>query len=439
MLRAWWFNEWSPKEQVLFEQIIQLVKKNYASFWYSPLETPAVERNTVLLAKSWQDASKQIFGLYGLAQWWEDLKDYSLRFDLTVPTARYVLDWRDQLAFPFKRYQVQPVWRGERQQRWRYKQFYQADVDVIWDDKDGVEYPYYDAEVICVAYTGVSKVLELLKVDDIAVIQINNRKLILWLLQEFFPSDEQNQYLAINLVDKLDKLTAEEFEKQVKEIMKDPASFEEFYDILMGKWNVSNLSVLASFFPENELLQKGIAELTQTITYIEYFKQALWNVEYKVNISIVRWLDYYTGVVFETKLQKDPSLWSIMSWWRYQELTKYLDSKTYFGWVGASIWIDRLMIYAENSTILDQMQTTEYMFVNFEETRPAIFALYARFQKEWKIVELYPTEDKLKKQFAYADKKSIPYVVILGWDELKNNQYIIKDLKSGEQRTYSIG
>ena len=183
-LRPSGFVEYSPSEQRIFDQLINEIQNQFQLFWYTHIHTPAVESNTVLLSKNWEETGKQIFGLYGLAQWASDLKDYALHFDLTVPFARYVLDWENDLTFPFKRFQIQPVWRWERAQKGRYREFWQCDIDVIWRRDDEKTVLYYDGETILTLMHALDAVLDKLEVDDEAVFHISNRKLIIWLLND---------------------------------------------------------------------------------------------------------------------------------------------------------------------------------------------------------------------------------------------------------------
>ena len=174
-LRPSGFVEYSPSEQHIFDQLISEIQNQFQLFWYTHIYTPAVESNAVLLSKNWEETGKQIFGLYGLAQWAGDLKDYALHFDLTVPFARYVLVWEDKLTFPFKRFQIQPVRRGERAQKGRYREFWQCDIDVIWRRDNEKTVLYYDGETILTLMHALDAVLKKLEVNDEAVFHISNR------------------------------------------------------------------------------------------------------------------------------------------------------------------------------------------------------------------------------------------------------------------------
>lgn len=186
-LRPSGFVEYSPSEQLKFDQLAQVITQSYEAFGYTHIHTPAVESNAVLLSKNGEETGKQIFGLYGLAQGAEDLKEYSLHFDLTVPFARYVLDRESTLTFPFKRYQMQPVRRGERAQKGRFREFVQCDIDVIWKKEQGDEHLFYDAEIIFTLSQTLAAILAKMEIKDRALLHISNRKLIKGFLESLLP------------------------------------------------------------------------------------------------------------------------------------------------------------------------------------------------------------------------------------------------------------
>jgi len=228
MLKVWGFNELKPEQKIIEEQIFDIVKKNYRQFGYTPIETPAVERNEVLTAKWWGEVSKQIFWVYWLAQGASDLKKYSLHFDLTVPFARYVLDYKNDLTFPFKRSQIQKVWRWERQQRWRSREFYQADIDVIWEENiphpnppltgEGIIWKnlFYDAEVINIWYKTYLEIFEKFNLDLKIKININNKKIISGFI---FALGLKEKFSEISvIIDNKEKISEKDFETKLQEI-----------------------------------------------------------------------------------------------------------------------------------------------------------------------------------------------------------------------------
>lgn len=405
-----WFPEYSPNEQAVFDKINFIIEKHYKSFGYSHIYTPAVESNKVLLAKSGQETSKQIFGLYWLTQWWDDLKDYSLHFDLTIPFARYILDHEWELTFPFKRYQIQPVWRGERSQRGRFREFWQCDIDSVWraDSKD--QMLFYDAETLVVIANIFEEIKEKYFKWKSISIHYNDRKFLAKLLDHY-----PNKSDLYNLFDKYYKIWADKFNEElinligeqeakiIQQKLSNPEKNEELLEVenIIKKLNTQNLKIIFDPF-------------------------------------ITRGLDYYTGMVYETFFDDDMALWSISSGWRYENLTTYIDPKRNFSGVGWSIGISRLMaLLFENWKWLEQSNTT-HLCVNFAETFTDICNIANKLRSEWNNVEIYPSADKLGKQFGYADKKGIPNVVIL-WEWEKSDWiYKIKNMTTGEEKEYKF-
>lgn len=454
MLRVGWFNEFSPWDQIIFDTILEITQKNYKQFWYTHISTPAVERNDVLLAKSWEDASKQIFWLYGLAQWSEDTKDYSLHYDLTVPFARYVLDWQAQLTFPFKRYQIQPVWRGERQQRWRFKEFYQADIDVIWKWDDTNTYLYYDAETIFVLYKTLLDIKNTLWINENIIVNISNRKILGPLVDYISDNVDIKQVDSViewepvktktyirdqifSLVDRYYKIWQDQFRAGLVKLLEDENYVNLLMNFLLKELTIDNLLTLKWYIPSQEF-DSWIDELYQVLSYLDHLWKWLGidHLYYQINFFIVRWLDYYTGTVFETYFQKNTSLGSICSWWRYEGLTTHIDPKTNYSWVGGSIWVDRLLSILETTN--PKSTIADYMFMNFDETKSQIFELAWKYIAQWNNIEIYPSNDKFKKQLQYADKKGIRYVIILWESESQTWIYKLKDLQTGEEKEFKL-
>ncbi len=455
MLKVGGFPEFLPKEQKIFDELVKIIEKTYKTFWYIHIQTPAVERNNVLLAKSWDEVSKQIFWLYWLAQWCEnDKKDYSLHFDLTVPFARYVLDYENELIFPFKRYQIQPVWRGERQQKWRYREFWQADIDIVermevWKASEEVwrekgEYIWHDIEVVWVLMKTLDNIFSKFKLSNKLILRINNKKIIQGLLEYLKKSGLKENVLEwlTGLLDKYHKLSSKDFEYRLKKLIIDwwysENVAEKFVKLILDfidwKFDIGLQS--------NKIFTEGISELdvvySGVLRFLEWF--GINRIEVVKDYSIVRWLDYYTWVVFETFIQWNESLGSICSGWRYDNLTGYIDSKkNYFNGVGGSIGVNRLFDWLKEQTNFWKYEE-KYLFLNFGfwENFQKVFQLYTKFLKEGKICSIYPTPDKLKKQFKYADKAGYKYVVILGEDEIKQGVYKIKDLESGKESEFKI-
>lgn len=429
-LRPSGFPEYSPGQQLIFDKLKATIEQNYQAFGYTHIHTPAVEKNEVLLSKNGEETGKQIFGLYGMAQGSEDLKDYGLHFDLTVPFARYTLDWEHQLTFPFKRYQIQPVWRGERAQKGRYREFFQCDIDVIW--KGEKSYLYYDAEIIATLGQTLSEVLKVCELEDQAVFRISNKKLIKAFLASISSDEEQAKAIS-NLIDKYSKIGEENFVATLEqdlgispEIVKKILTFIAFQTSDLGQLET------ISGFDESELFKEGLEELKTVLSFLEQMKSAMQlNFAWKVDLKIIRGLDYYTGTIFEAVLKNDEKLGSICGGGRYENLTGYIDPKRndYCG-VGGSIGISRILgkVFEEQK---NQKQTVaDYLFLHFEENFENILQLAGQFAEKGQTFELFPSPEKLGKQFAYADKKGIPFVVVFGEGEKEQGLYKIKNMQS---------
>ncbi len=482
MLKVWGFSELKPDQKIIEEKIFDIVKKNYRQFGYNPIETPAVERNEVLTAKGWWEVSKQIFWVYWLAQWADDLKKYSLHFDLTVPFARYVLDYKWELTFPFKRSQIQKVWRGERQQRWRSREFYQADIDVIWEDKphpnpllkgEGIkwwDYLFYDAEVINIWYKTYLEIFEKFNLDLKIKININNKKIISGFINALGLWEKFSEISVI--IDNKEKISEEDFRKKLEEIVemflwniwnnKENNNNEMFFpnisteelvqkiiDFTNFKANFDNLEEIIQLVSPHSVSPKGREVATEELEkWISELKTVLKNAyllwiskqDIVINLWIIRGLDYYTWTIFETFIEWDRKLWSIASWGRYEDFTKHLDKKTKFSGVGFSMWITRFEDYLfEKLDMQKQAKTTsEYLIINFEQTIEESLKLYNNLLKTGKKVEFYPESDKLKKQFRYADNKGIKYCILLGEWELEKWVYTMKNMANWESEEISL-
>jgi len=439
VLRPGWFPEYSPAEQLVFDEVKAIIEANYRQYGFAHIQTPAVEQNTVLLAKNGEDAGKQIFGLYGLAQGAEDTKDYSLHFDLTVPFARYILDWENDLTFPFKRYQIQPVRRGERSQRGRFKEFWQSDIDVIRkDEEQGTRNKeqnalwknlYYDAEMLVVIARTLHDVIARFLSNKPFTVHINNRYLLAWFFSQF---DEKIVPQLYNLFDKYYKMWFDIFQKELAELVS-PADVKKIVSFVQ-----SNFDRLDPNLVDNDLYRKGYQELQEVLRFVDGLNQ-----EKKYAIvwdpCIIRGLDYYTGTVYETLFDDDISLGSISSGGRYENLTWYINpKKANYSGVGGSIWLSRMVYLILETMKPEQTNQTEYLFVHFPETIQDILMLANIFIKEGKNVEIYPSAEKLGKQFTYADKKWIAHVVIFGEWEKVLKRYKIKNMKTGEEQEIAL-
>lgn len=437
-LRPSGFPEYSPSQQLIFDQLKETIEQSYQQFWYTHIHTPAVERNDVLLSKNGEETWKQIFGLYGIAQGAQDLKEYGLHFDLTVPFARYTLDWEHQLTFPFKRYQIQPVWRGERAQKGRYREFFQCDIDVIW--KGEKDYFYYDAEIIATLGSTLNKILKSCELQDTAVFHINNKKLVKAFLAEVSQDEEQMQQIS-TLIDKYKKIGTENFIATLREDLNISAENSEkiLKFISFQSEKIEDCDQILGF-ADSEAFKEGVEELRTVLTFLKQLKEAMnLDFEWKIDLQIIRGLDYYTGTIFEAVLKNDEKLGSICGGGRYANLTGYIDPKRsdYCG-VGGSIGISRLLGKIFELKEEKKQTVADYLFLHFEENFEAILKLAGTFAEKNQTFEIFPTAEKLGKQFAYADKKGIPYVVIYGQGEKEAGIYKVKNMKTGEEKSISL-
>lgn len=402
MLRPGWFPEYSPKQQQIFDSVYSIIAQNFAQYGYQHIRTPAVEQ-THILKKWWEESSKQIFGLHGLAQWSEDVKDYALHFDLTIPFARYALDRQNELAFPFKRYQIQPVWRGERNQKGRFKEFRQADIDVIRKSKDDKWYnTVYDADCILTLATTLHKVLETIGLQKSIVVRYNNRKF----MQDIFARLKvMNGTEVFGVLDKFYKMTQEEFDTELSKVLT-PEQMTQIKKL----WD---LEQYAADFPE---VQTYIAPFTQQIK--PYVQNLQW-VEIVFDPSIVRGLDYYTGTVFETFIDNKISLGSICSWWSYANLTDFIDKKQSFSGVGGSIGLSRLVsVLIEDYDVEKIYRSSDtYMIINDGNYTDTASKIIQKLRWENKVIELFPLVEDFIKQIKYAQQKGVSYIIKIKSDK----------------------
>jgi histidyl-tRNA synthetase len=416
MYRPGGFPEYSPKEQKIFDQFSDILRKNFEQRNYSHIHTPSVEPVDIL-SRGWDIFDKQVYGLYGLAQWPEDTKDYALHFDLTIPFARYTLDHLQELVFPFKRYQMQPVRRWERQKRGRYKEFRQWDIDTIWRDVQSV-WVRYDAESIIVMIKSLQEVFDIMNIKKTIIAKISHIRIIQSILHSWDVS-EDNTKQVFKVLDDRYKRTEEINMK----MLHDNLSWEQA-QFIKTIIDTKDLSLLSQYDGYEDMLQ--IANYLNTM-----------NIQREFALPIVRWHAYYTGMVAEFFIAEDIELGAIAGWGRYERLTDFIDKKNSFSGVGMSA-SSRIMEILLDLNKNENISENNYMFLHFSDTISETLSLMQQFISEWKVCELYPVEAKFAKQLEYADKKWIRYVVILGFSELEKGDYQIKDLRSWETTIQSL-
>lgn len=410
------FMELLPTEQRIFNDMVDKITKVYEDNGCLPIDTPIIEKSEVLLAKTAGETEKQVYSFD------KGSKKLSLRFDLTVPFARYTAQYFNDLTFPFKRYQIGKVYRGERNQKGRYREFYQCDVDIIGKDNLSIK---NDAFVISLA----SKAFKFIGLNKYKF-QISNRKILSGLLEDL-EIDNVNEVMI--LIDKFDKIGKELFELELEKIIEKEKAIKISEIINICGQTEDVINALESLKINNDKFILGIKELkevTSTLTFL-----CVQPTEYEINLKIIRGLDYYTGTVFETLLIDNEEYGSICSGGRYDNLAENYTTNILPG-VGISIGLTRLFFVLKEIGFIDKYSlpsSVNYLIIPIGNTFKYSYEVYNRLSYLGKTVEIYFEEDKLKKMMNYANKLSIPYVILLGEEEENNRTINIKDMKSGIQ------
>jgi histidyl-tRNA synthetase len=428
--------DFSPEEMVKRNYIFDTIKKVFQLYGYLPIETPAMENLSTLLGKYGEEGDKLLFKVLNSGDFLSNVKtddfgnkesnkvalqisEKGLRYDLTVPFARYVVMHRNDINFPFKRYQIQPVWRADRPQRGRYREFYQCDVDVIGSD-------------------ALLNEVELIQmIDDIfsrlqvaVEIKLNNRKILAGIAEMVGENDKMMDITVA--IDKLDKIGIEKVNSELLDKGVSEAAIEKLQPILTMKGTQQEkLLLLRELLQTSETGMKGIEETLYIMN-----KVAELGVESMVelDLTLARGLNYYTGAIIEVKAA-DVKIGSICGGGRYDNLTGIFGMDGTSG-VGISFGADRIYdvlneldLFPENKEL-----STMVFFVNFgEEEEKYTLRVLQKVRKAGINAELFPTADKMKKQMNYADKKNIPFVVIIGQDEIEKDVLSVKNMKTGEQ------
>ena len=413
------FMELLPRQQQLMESIMSTLRETYSLYGFTPLDTPVIEASEVLLAKGGGETEKQIY------RFTKGDSDLSLRFDLTVPLAKYVALHYSELAFPFRRFQIGKVYRGERAQRGRFREFYQADIDIIGDGKLDIA---NEAEIPAIIYQTFSK-LGLKRFQ----IRVNNRKILNGFYTMLGLADKAGDIMRT--VDKLPKIGEEKVSALLTgELEINPESAGEILKFIAIKGgNQQVLEALEGYRGRSELFDTGLDELGTVVKYLSAFGVPEEN--FAVDLTIARGLDYYTGTVYETFMTEHPEIGSICSGGRYDNLAEYYTDKLLPG-VGISIGLTRLFYVLNEQNMLSQEKNTApadvLVLPMTEDLSPAI-ALATGLRNEGVRVQLYTEQKKFKAKMNYADKVGVPYVVFLGEDEVKEGVVACKDMKTGEQ------
>ena len=413
------FMELLPDKQIRFEKMVQILRDTYASYGFAPLDTPAIEDAQILLAKGGGETEKQIY------RFTKGDSDLALRFDLTVPLAKYVALHYNELAFPFRRYQISKVYRGERAQRGRFREFYQADIDIIGDGKLDIT---NEAEIPSIIYQTFTS-LGLTRFQ----IRVNNRKILNGFYAMLGLTEQSGDIMRT--VDKLDKIGANKVRTCLTE---DVGLTAEQADEIMRFISITGsnrqvLDALAGYQGRHELFDQGLEELNTVTRYLSAFGVPEEN--FAVDLTIARGLDYYTGTVYETTLLDHPEIGSVCSGGRYDNLAAYYTERQLPG-VGISIGLTRLFyVLGEQGLLNPQLPTAPadvLILPMTQDLTPAI-RLATRLRSAGVRTQLYTEQKKFKAKMNYADKLGVPYVVFLGDDEIAAGLVACKDMTSGEQ------
>lgn len=412
-----------PADQIIFNQMVDKIRKVYESFGFLPLDTPILELSEILLAKAGGETEKQIYRFN------KGDNDLSLRFDLTVPFAKYVSIHQNELAFPFKRYQIGKVYRGERPQKCRFREFYQCDVDVIADKLALMN----DAEMVNVIYE-VFKLLDLAKFT----ICINNRKILNGFFEYLEISDKKVEVLRI--IDKIDKIGEDAVKVELDKIGVEQEKINQIcqFILIAGKTD-EKMAKLKQMGIENEVFADGLAELEKVAKYVKAF--GIPEENFNIDLKIARGLDYYTGTVYETFFDDYRNLGSVCSGGRYDNLTEYYTDRSFQG-VGISIGLSRLFAQLKEMNLIKASAEaiTQVLVIPMTE-EASVFALkVAKQLRDNEInTDIYSNFNKdMKAKLKYADKLNIPYVCIIGEDEMQEKVVMLKNMKEKVQEKASV-
>lgn len=413
------FMELAPKDQILFEKVKQKLEETYQMFGFFPIDTPVLEHSNILLAKAGGETEKQIYRFN------KGDTDMTMRFDLTVPLAKYVAKNAGELTFPFKRYQIGKVYRGERAQQGRFREFYQADIDIIGDENLSIA---NDAEVPSIMY----RVFTGLGLSDFTI-RINNRKILNGLFAMLGLSDIATDVMRI--IDKIDKIGKDNVEAELVDLGVSKDAADTILELLTFKGtNEEVLDRLKKFAGKNEMLDSGVSELCEVIYYIDKFGVPAGN--YRVDLSIARGLDYYTGTVYETTFNRHPEIGSICSGGRYDNLAEYYTKKKLPG-VGMSIGLTRLFYILNEFDYLNRDLDTvaDLLIIPMTDDMASAVEISGVMREAGIRTQIYLEKKKFKHKIGYADKLGIPYAMFLGEDEINGNVVTIKNMKAAEGDT----
>ena len=416
------FMELHPEEQVQFNQIKEKIQRTYEKFGFLPLDTPVLELSEVLLAKAGGETEKQIY------RFTKGTTDLSMRFDLTVPLAKFVAQNYGSLQFPFRRYQIGKVYRGERPQKGRFREFYQADIDIIGDGELSL---LNDAEIPSIIYT----IFKELDFGDFTIC-INNRKILNGFFDSLNLMDMSVEVLRI--IDKIEKIGENNVRDELYELGITSEKVDKIIDFISIKGTDSEkMNRLENLKINNAIFLNGLSELKQVLQNIKLFGVPEEN--FKVDLTIARGLDYYTGTVYETFLNDYKAIGSVCSGGRYDNLASYYTDKSLPG-VGISIGLTRLFYQLNEMKLIKgkKESISDVLVVSMLDDISACIPVASAFRKEGINTEIYMLDKKMKAKIKYADKLKIPYLAIIGEKEKETGMVSIKNLATGKQNIVTV-
>lgn len=436
--------DFSPSEVVKRNYIFDIVKKHFQTFGFQPIETPSFENSQTLMGKYGDEGDRLIFKILNSGDYLSKVNDETyaekssaslttkisekaLRYDLTVPFARYVVMHQNEIDFPFKRYQIQPVWRADRPQKGRFREFFQCDADVVGSDSLLQEIELvqlYDAVFTDVKLTGTT-------------IKLNNRKILAGIAEVIGAKECLIDFTVA--LDKLDKIGVEGITKEMLEkgISEDAIQKATPLFSLSGT-NTEQLKVLAELLKDSEEGKKGVEELTFIIDAVE--KLGLQSANLTIDVTLARGLNYYTGAIFEVAAPSGVKMGSIGGGGRYDDLTGIFGLKDVSG-VGISFGLDRIYLVLEELGLFPESidKSLDVLCVNFGDKEAfAALELITELRKNGVKADVYPSSVKMQKQMKYANKRNVPYVIIIGEQELADGNFVVKNMEKGDQQTYKL-
>ncbi|WP_276167160.1 histidine--tRNA ligase [Zobellia alginiliquefaciens] len=436
--------DFTPSEVIKRNYIFDIVKKHFQTFGFQPIETPSFENSDTLMGKYGDEGDRLIFKILNSGDYLSKvdettyssknsnvltskISEKALRYDLTVPFARYVVMHQNEIDFPFKRYQIQPVWRADRPQKGRFREFFQCDADVVGSDSLLQEIEFvqlYDAVFTDLKLNGVN-------------IKMNNRKILSGIAEVIGAQDLLIDFTVA--LDKLDKIGEEGVKKEMAERGLTPEAIAKVEPLFsLSGTNLEQLEALKELLKDSETGSKGVEELTFIISTIEQL--GLQSAKLSIDVTLARGLNYYTGAIFEVAAPEGVKMGSIGGGGRYDDLTGVFGLKDVSG-VGISFGLDRAYLVLEELGLFPESidQSLDLLCLNFGDKEAlAALKLVSELRKNGVKADVYPSSAKIQKQFKYANNRKVPYVVLIGEQELENNLFVVKNMAEGSQKEYSL-